>query len=129
VEQAVQHILALLEEKDWPWTRVPLSSTSHHLQELLPRFVIKHCLDCYGTKISREDDSEADTYYELSVEKVCQFFAVLLLRQAGKVSQLVVLINRGRPGQCVSYYSSTTVSSWSRGCSLSLSVWRLISVS
>ena len=71
----------------------------------------------------------ADTYYELSVEKVCQFFAVLLLRQAGKVSQLVVLINRGRPGQCVSYYSSTTVSSWSRGCSLSLSVWRLISVS
>ncbi|CAI7999148.1 Sister chromatid cohesion protein DCC1 [Geodia barretti] len=84
VEQAVQHILALLEEKDWPWTRVPLSSTSHHLQELLPRFVIKHCLDCYGTKISREDNSEADTYYELSVEKVCQFYAVLLLRQAGK---------------------------------------------
>ena len=28
----------------------------------------------------------ADTYYELSVEKVCQFYAVLLLRQAGKVS-------------------------------------------
>ena len=40
VEQAVQHILALLEEKDWPWTRVPLSSTSHHLQELLPRLLL-----------------------------------------------------------------------------------------
>ena len=27
----------------------------------------------------------AETYYEFSVEKVCQFYAVLLLRQAGKV--------------------------------------------
>ena len=39
-EQAVQHILALLEEQDWHWTRVPLSSTTHLLQELLPRYNI-----------------------------------------------------------------------------------------
>lgn len=35
-EQAVQHILTLLEEQDWHWTRVPLSATCHHLKELLP---------------------------------------------------------------------------------------------
>lgn len=36
-EQAMQFILTLLEEQDWHWTQVPLTSTCHHLQELLPR--------------------------------------------------------------------------------------------
>ena len=30
-------------------------------------------------------DFPTETYFELSEEKVCQFYAVLLLRQAGKV--------------------------------------------
>ena len=31
-------------------------------------------------------DSDSEVYYELSEEKVCQFYAELLLRPAGKVN-------------------------------------------
>ena len=33
----------------------------------------------------------AEAYYNLSEEKICQFYAVLLLRQAGKVSSYITL--------------------------------------
>ena len=41
--------------------------------------------------------ASAEVYYELSVEKVCQFYAVLLLRQAGKVGRSPFLITRVVP--------------------------------
>lgn len=38
LETAVQHILSGLDELDLAWTRVPLSSISSHLHDLLPRY-------------------------------------------------------------------------------------------
>ena len=74
------------------------------------RFVIEHCLKCYGDRLDDNIDPSDKTgedsysryyynvcniiiiylvevYYELSEDKVCQFYAELLLRPAGKVSK------------------------------------------
>ena len=69
------------------------------------RFIIEHCLKCYGDKLDHDDIAtgippynismsinidfhvftDTEEYYELSEDKVCQFYAELLLRPAGKV--------------------------------------------
>ena len=76
--------------------------------------MIEHCLKCYGEECSGEDEDTGsegtiitrtrtrtyihttysyctEAYYNLSEEKICQFYAVLLLRQAGKVSSYITL--------------------------------------
>ena len=82
-DEVFQHILTLLEEKDWSWKMVPLDMCYESLSELHLPFVIRHCLDCYGVPQVREEDGTV--IYELIEERVCQFYAELLLRPAGKV--------------------------------------------
>lgn len=73
--------------------------------------MIEHCLKCYGEEVCSGEDEDtgsegtittcththttysycAEAYYSLSEEKICQFYAVLLLRQAGKVSSYIAL--------------------------------------
>lgn len=81
-DEVFQHILTLLEEKDWSWKMVLLDMCCESLSELHPPFVIRHCLDCYGVPQVREEDGKV--IYELIEERVCQFYAELLLRPAGK---------------------------------------------
>ena len=92
-DELVQHVLTLLEEEDWSWKKVPLSSCCEKLSELHPPFAIKHCLDCYGTPHEEgegpgEGPGEGTgIVYELDEEKICKFFAEILLRPAaGRVS-------------------------------------------
>lgn len=80
-DSVFQHILTVLEEEDWSFRVVPLEATCQKLEELEPRFAIEHCLKCYGNVFTSDTGT---TYCELSEEKVCQFYAELLLRPAGK---------------------------------------------
>ena len=82
-DKVFQTILTLLEEKDWAWQSVPLQGCCDMLAELEPSFIIQHCLDTYGTRHT----TEQVVTYELMEDKVCQFFAELLLRPAGRVSE------------------------------------------
>lgn len=80
-DRVFQFVLTLLEELDLNHRHVPLDLVCSKLEELEPRFAIEHCLRCYGNKTQSDDEG---TVYELSEERVCQFFAELLLRPAGK---------------------------------------------
>jgi sister chromatid cohesion protein DCC1 len=83
-DQVFQSILTLLEEEDWSWSEVPLRECCDKLSQLEPTFAIEHCLNCYGIRHSKEGK---DDWFELIEDKVCQFFAELFLRPAGKVSR------------------------------------------
>ena len=89
-DELLQHILTLLEEQDWSWECVPLEECCDKLLELHPSFAIKHSLDCYG--ISRDDSEKGGVVYKLIEEKVCQFFAEILLRPAGRVIIIIMII-------------------------------------
>lgn len=82
-DMAFQHVMRLLVEQDWSYKHVPLNATCRLLQELEPEFAIKHCVSCYGNQVE-EGFQEGEVYYELSEARVCQFYAELLLRPAGK---------------------------------------------
>ena len=53
-------------------------------------------------------DSAAETYYELLEERVCQFFAELLLRPAGKVSYNWNEVNTYHLLPCLFYHPLST---------------------
>ncbi|KAK2562299.1 Sister chromatid cohesion protein DCC1 [Acropora cervicornis] len=85
-EKVVIGILTLLEEKDWSYEAVPVRECCDILQELEPRIILEHCLNCYGEVTNMETDSgdENTVYYRLSEDKICRFYAEYLLRQAGR---------------------------------------------
>ena len=82
-DKVFQTILNLLEEKDWAWQSVPLQECCDMLAELEPSFIVEHCLKMYGVQHTTADGL---VVCELMEDKVCQFFAELLLRPAGRVS-------------------------------------------
>ena len=126
--------------------------------------MIEHSLKCYGDRLDNNDNSSDETglqaitqnlimnyvhtcahgvclstevYYELSEDKVCQFYAELLLRPAGKVRKTFVYVSCGlavitdtrRHLHCtydndvvVLLISLTLMNSWSRGSSQCLTV-------
>ncbi len=86
-DELFQHILTLLEEQDWSWHCIPLEECCNKLSELHPPFAIKHCLDCYG--VSHDDIDTGGVVYDLIEEKVCQFYAEILLRPAGRVKLII----------------------------------------
>lgn len=83
-DKVFQTIMTLLEEKDWSWQSVPVQDCCDMLAELEPSFIIQHCLDMHGT---RHTTSGPVVTCELMEDRVCQFFAELLLRPAGRVSE------------------------------------------
>ncbi|XP_046856885.1 sister chromatid cohesion protein DCC1-like isoform X2 [Xenia sp. Carnegie-2017] len=84
-ERIVNSIVNLLDENSWSYDRVPIKETCNVLEELYPRFVISHCLQCYGEPLSMEtDEAVGEVYYKLSEAKICSFFAEFLLRPAGR---------------------------------------------
>lgn len=84
-EKVVVRILTLLEEMDWSYEAVPLKECCDILEELEPRNILEHCLNCYGDITSMDTDSGDNAiHYRLSEDKICRFYAEYLLRQAGK---------------------------------------------
>ena len=84
-EKVVVAILNLLDGNSWSYDRVPIKETCDLLEELEPRFVIAHCLQCYGEVVSMEMEQDSEeTYYKLSEAKICTFYAEFLLRPAGR---------------------------------------------
>ncbi|XP_033736716.1 sister chromatid cohesion protein DCC1-like [Pecten maximus] len=90
--QVLNHIIQLSEENDWLKNGLPLEDCCQTLEELFPRPVIEHVINCYADKISsttntEDEDSrmEIDTaFYTLNEDKICKFFAELCLRNSGK---------------------------------------------
>ena len=83
-DQVFQSIVTLLEEEDWSWKKIPFEKCCEKLKELEPPFAIEHLLECYGVLFV---DENGEKCYMLLEDKVCQFFAELFLRPAGKVSK------------------------------------------
>ncbi|KAL9980866.1 hypothetical protein ACROYT_G009505 [Oculina patagonica] len=84
-EHVVVRILTLLEEKDWSYEAVPMKECCDILEELEPRNILEHCLNCYGEVTDMDTDSgDHITHYRLSEDKICRFYAEYLLRQAGR---------------------------------------------
>ena len=81
-DEVMQQVVTLLEEQDWAWSRVPLEECCEKLSELHPPFVVRHVLECYGTP----DDGAESGVYRLDEDSVCKFYAEVLLRPAGRVS-------------------------------------------
>jgi len=75
-EKVFSQILALLEEKSWNWTHVPIQDTIDVLEELYPRFVLEYCLNHYGVL---EADGKIICLDEV---KVCRYYAEYILRPA-----------------------------------------------
>ncbi|XP_022802087.1 sister chromatid cohesion protein DCC1-like [Stylophora pistillata] len=84
-EKVVVRILTLLEEMDWSYKAVPMKECCDILEELEPRIILEHCLNCYGEVTSMDTDSDDNAiHFRLSEDKICRFYAEYLLRQAGK---------------------------------------------
>ena len=47
--------------------------------------MIKHVLTCYADKLEEEEKQDSGGLYKLSEDKVCRYYAELLLRVSGKV--------------------------------------------
>ncbi|XP_061175784.1 sister chromatid cohesion protein DCC1-like [Saccostrea echinata] len=91
--QVLNHIIQLCEENDWLSTGIPLDECCETLQELFPREVITHVIECYademksgqGDQDPEDQPMEIDAkFYALNEDKICQFFAELILRNSGK---------------------------------------------
>jgi len=82
-EKVVVRILTLLEEMDWNYEAVPMKECCDILEELEPRNILEHCLNCYGEVIDM-NPGDSNIHYRLSEDKICRFFAEYLLRQAGR---------------------------------------------
>ncbi|XP_062611315.1 sister chromatid cohesion protein DCC1-like [Saccostrea cucullata] len=77
--QVFNHIIQLCEENDWLSTGIPLEECCETLQELFPSEVLTHVIECYA------DEMKSDAkFYSLNEDKICQFFAELILRNSGK---------------------------------------------
>ncbi|KAJ7373842.1 Sister chromatid cohesion protein DCC1 [Desmophyllum pertusum] len=84
-ERVVVGILTLLEEKDWSYEAVPMIECCDILEELEPRNILEHCLNCYGEVTDMDIDSGDNIiHYKLSEDKICRFYAEYLLRKAGR---------------------------------------------
>ncbi|KAK3092052.1 hypothetical protein FSP39_024775 [Pinctada imbricata] len=101
LSQVLNHIMRLCEENDWLTSGIPLEDCCQTLEELFPRSVLEHVVHCYGDSIkpaNKTDEEEeqmeidrithryvVDTkFYNLNEDKICRFFAELVLRHAGK---------------------------------------------
>ncbi|XP_033644966.1 sister chromatid cohesion protein DCC1-like [Asterias rubens] len=83
--QVLSHILSLIEENSWTFHKIPLRETLSTLENLEPRAILEHCLDCFADRLERrEDDEEDEIFYCLNEDTVCQLFAEMLLRPAEK---------------------------------------------
>ncbi|XP_077991724.1 sister chromatid cohesion protein DCC1-like [Glandiceps talaboti] len=77
-------IIQLIEENSWTSDYIPAKETLDTLENLYPRHILQHCLDCYGERRSMETDHSEEVIYSLQEDKVCCAFAEMLLRPAGK---------------------------------------------
>lgn len=93
--QVLNHIIQLCEENDWLSTGIPLDECLETLGQLFPREVIAHVIDCYANEMKSgggQGDHDPDDqpmqidakFFSLSEDKICQFFAELVLKNSGK---------------------------------------------
>ncbi|ESP05567.1 hypothetical protein LOTGIDRAFT_208569 [Lottia gigantea] len=78
--QVLNHVLQLIDENDWLDSGIPLEECCQTLQDLFPRCVISHVVETYCDKNTTSDA----VVYKISEDRVCRFFAELLLRGSGQ---------------------------------------------
>ncbi|KAK6179587.1 hypothetical protein SNE40_011911 [Patella caerulea] len=79
--QIINHIMQLCDENDWLNSGIPMEECCQTLEELFPRSVIEHMINCYCDKRMEETN---ENVYKINEDKVCRFFAELLLRGSGQ---------------------------------------------
>ncbi|XP_078318948.1 sister chromatid cohesion protein DCC1-like isoform X2 [Crassostrea virginica] len=95
LSQVLNHIIQLCEENDWLSTGIPLEECMETLGQLFPKEVITHIIQCYADEMKsapsqRDQDPEDQPmeidakFFTFNEDKVCQFFAELILRSSGK---------------------------------------------
>ncbi|KAL5006003.1 hypothetical protein ScPMuIL_017161 [Solemya velum] len=83
--QVLNHIIQLCEENDWLEAGIPLAECLLPLEELFPRSVIEHTLECYSrTRQEVMQSFEGSERYNLDEDKICRFFAELTLKNSDK---------------------------------------------
>nr|XP_039256238.1 sister chromatid cohesion protein DCC1-like [Styela clava] len=78
-------ICNVIDSESWDIFKVPFSQLCEKINdsgELVPGYIVHHLMAFYGTMIFMHDNSEK--YFKLKEEKVCRFFAEMLLRDVGK---------------------------------------------
>lgn len=78
-------ICNVIDSESWSISDVPLQQLCEKVNdsgELVPDFIVRHLISYYGHKVSGSDSSNAR--YKLDEEKICRFFAEMLLRDVGK---------------------------------------------
>ncbi|XP_022088282.1 sister chromatid cohesion protein DCC1-like [Acanthaster planci] len=91
--QLLSHILSLVEENSWDFHRIPLKETLDTLENLEPRAILEHTLECFGERLPRQDSKGDHVFYCLNEDKVCQMFAEMLLRPAEKFNLAEFLLS------------------------------------
>nr|XP_022319946.1 sister chromatid cohesion protein DCC1-like isoform X2 [Crassostrea virginica] len=95
LSQVLNHIIQLCEENEWLSTGIPLEECVETLGQLFPKEVITHIIQCYADEMKsapsqRDQDPEDQPmeidakFFTFNEDKVCQFFAELILRSSGK---------------------------------------------
>ncbi|XP_071836283.1 sister chromatid cohesion protein DCC1-like [Apostichopus japonicus] len=80
--EVLSQILSLIDENSWKLDEVPQNEMIETLQNLKPRFILQHVLDCFGEKKSEE--AEGITTYRMREDSVCRMYAEMLLKHTDK---------------------------------------------
>jgi len=80
--QILDHMLGLCDEQGWPITCIPCAAVCDTLQDLYPRSVVLHILQCFSDCGPAEEEAE---HYSLSEDKICRYYAENLLKETEKM--------------------------------------------
>ncbi|KAJ8032967.1 Sister chromatid cohesion protein DCC1 [Holothuria leucospilota] len=83
--EVLSQILSLMEENSWSMDWIPLEETLDTLEELKPRLIVQHVMDCFGEKTSNpESEDESKVTYKLNEDRICRLYAEMLLKHTDK---------------------------------------------
>ena len=81
--ECMGELLQLIESESWDYKEIPVEDAVTRINdsgELVPSVILRHLFKLYGSEFVKNDLS----YCCLDTEKVCRFFAEMLLKDVGK---------------------------------------------
>ncbi|KAK2155014.1 hypothetical protein LSH36_251g03116 [Paralvinella palmiformis] len=89
LSKLLNDLIQLQDEHGWSYNAIPAEVCCDELQEIYSRDVLIHVLRCYsvlpqGESLHVDVDIAVNQSYKLDEDKICRFFAELLLRPVDK---------------------------------------------